>query len=160
MHYKIREIKPEDDEQICNIIKKVGAEYGAIGDGFGPSDPEVRCMSQHYNNANNALYLIATMDNQLIGGGGTAAFHGSKEICELRKLFLLPKSRGLGIGKELTQNCLEYARSLNFTQCYLDTLSSMKSAIGLYENLGFKHLQCPLDDTIHGGCDVWMIKNL
>ncbi len=160
MRYKIRKIRPEDDEQICQIIKTVGAEYGAIGDGFGPSDHEVRCMSQHYNDENNTLYLVATMDKQLLGGGGIAAFQGSEKICELRKLFLLPENRGLGIGRELTQRCLEYAKSRNYTQCYLDTLSSMKSAIKLYENFGFEHLRCPLDGTIHSGCNVWMLKEL
>jgi putative acetyltransferase len=34
----------------------------------------------------------------------------------------------------------------------------MTSAIALYEKLGFTHLERPLDGTIHGGCDVWMLK--
>jgi len=160
MRYTIRRIRHEDDEQICHIIKMVGAEYGAIGEGFGPSDQEVRCMSQHYNDVSNSLYLVASIDNQLIGGSGIAAFQKSKETCELRKLFLLPASRGQGIGRELTQRCLEYAKSKHYTQCYLDTLSSMQSAITLYESFGFKHLERPLDGTIHSGCDVWMLKEL
>lgn len=160
MSCAIRPIRHEDDEQICRIIKEVGAEYGAIGEGFGPSDPEVQCMSHHYKDANSALYLVAALDNQLIGGSGIASFHGSREICELRKLFLLPESRGMGIGRELTQSCLDYARSKHYTQCYLDTLSSMQSAIALYESFGFKHLEHPLKGTIHSGCDVWMIKAL
>jgi len=160
MHFEIRNIKPEDDKHICHIIKTVGAEFGAIGDGFGPSDEEVECMSQYYKEADNALYLVAVKDNQLIGGGGIAAFHKSTTICELRKLFLLPESRGLGIGKKLTKLCLEYAQSRQYQQCYLDTLSNMKPAITLYKRFGFRHLQEPLNETIHSGCDVWMLKEL
>lgn len=160
MHYEIRKIRAEDDIQIRHIIKTVGAEFGAIGNGFGPSDQEVDCMSRHYNETDNALYLVVLKDNQLIGGGGIAAFQKSTTTCELRKLFLLPESRGLGIGKELTVKCLEFARSKQYLQCYLDTLSSMKSAIALYQGLGFKHLARPLDGTIHSGCDVWMLKEL
>ena len=57
MRCTIRKIIHEDDEHICHIIKTVGAEFSAIGDGFGPSDAEVRCMSQHYNDANNAFQV-------------------------------------------------------------------------------------------------------
>src|SRR5690625_2742179 len=89
-----------------------------------------------------------------------AGFNGSREICELRKLFLLKESRGLGVGKALVVKCLEYARQKGYKECYLDTLSSMKSAIALYEKFGFVHLDRPLEGTIHNGCDVWMLKKL
>ncbi len=160
MTYTIQEICPEFDHAICGIIKKIGREYGAIGEGFGPSDAEVLNMSRHYNREAKSLYLLAMIDDRVIGGCGIASFKGSDDVCELRKLFLLPESRGLGIGKELTQRCLEFALSQGYKQCYLDTLSNMKSAIALYEKLGFRHLDKPFDGTIHCGCDVWMIKEL
>jgi len=158
--YEIQEIKPQHDAQVCEIIKKVGKEYGAVGEGFGPSDPEVDAMSQNYNDETASKYLVATINGSLVGGSGVAAFNDSEEVCELRKLFLLPESRGLGLGKKLTEDCLEYAKSKGYKKCYLDTLQSMKSAISLYEKLGFKHLEQPLEGTIHNGCDVWMLKEL
>ncbi len=160
MKYKIQEIQQVHDDAVCKIIKEVGAEHGAIGDGFGPSDPEVLSMSQYYNIESKSIYLVATIGGSVVGGSGIAPFNKSNDVCELRKLFLLPESRGLGLGKELTQKCLDFACSEGFKQCYLDTLSNMKSAIALYENLGFRHLDKPLDGTIHGGCDVWMLKEL
>ncbi|MCJ8348539.1 GNAT family N-acetyltransferase [Moritella sp.] len=138
----------------------MGEEYGAIGDGFGPSDAEVNAMSQHYADENASRYFIATIKGNIVGGCGIAAFNGSNDICELRKLFLLPESRGLGLGKKLTEDCLKYAQNKGYTKCYLDTLKSMQSAISLYENLGFKHLDKSLAGTIHNGCDVWMLKAL
>ncbi|WP_019614831.1 GNAT family N-acetyltransferase [Psychromonas ossibalaenae] len=160
MSYHISEIQPADDKTICNIIKSVGIEHGAVGEGFGPSDPEVECMSSHYNGNNNSRYLVAKIDGRVVGGGGIAPFNGSSETCELRKLFLLPESRGFGIGKALTEQCLDYAKSQGYLHCYLDTLSAMKPAIKLYENAGFRHLAQPLAGTIHGSCDVWMLKEL
>ncbi len=160
MSYTIEDISPEYDDVICQIIKRIGAEHGAIGDGFGPSDSEVLNMSQHYFKLSKSLYLIAKINGEVVGGCGIASFNNSNEICELRKLFLLPQSRGLGIGKALTQQCLNFSISQGYTNCYLDTLSNMKSAIALYEKLGFKHLNKPLDGTVHNGCDVWMLKQL
>ncbi len=160
MSYHISEIKPADNEIISAIIKSVGIEHGAIGDGFGPSDPEVQCMSRHYKQHNHSRYFVVTIDGRVVGGGGIAPFNGSSETCELRKLFLLPESRGLGIGKALTEKCLAYAQSEGYLHCYLDTLSTMKAAVQLYEKTGFVHLSQPLAGTIHGGCDIWMIKEL
>lgn len=160
MTYIIEEICPEFDDAICRIIKETGREYGAIGEGFGPSDAEVLNMSRHYNVSTRSLYLIARIEDRVVGGGGIASFKGRDEVCELRKLFLLSESRGMGIGKALTQRCLAFALSQGYKQCYLDTLSNMKSAIALYEKFGFTHLDKPFDGTIHGGCDVWMLKQL
>jgi len=49
MSYQIVAISKEYDASVSDIIKSVGAEYGAVGEGYGPSDPEVDCMSEHYN---------------------------------------------------------------------------------------------------------------
>jgi len=158
--FKIEEMKPEFDNVICQIIKSVGAEYGAIGDGFGPSDPEVLCMSQHYTRKSNSIYLVSIINSKVVGGCGIAPFIGRSDVCELRKLFLLPENRGLGLGKALTEKCLTYAKTKGYTKCYLDTLSTMKSAISLYEKFGFTHMAHPFEGTEHSSCDVWMIKNL
>ena len=160
MNYKIQPIQKADDSVVCEIIKEVGAEYGAIGDGFGPSDPEVLCMSQNYTDLSKSRYLVAKVEGKVVGGCGIAPFNDCQNVCELKKLFLLPESRGLGLGRTLTMQCLEYAKSEGFESCYLDTLKNMTSAIALYERLGFIHLEQPLAGTEHNGCDVWMLKQL
>ena len=160
MNYRIQEIKPQYDIKISEIINVVGKEFGAIGDGFGPSDAEVKAMSQYYKDEDASRYLVACIDNQIVGGGGIASFNNSPEICELRKLFLIPESRGLGIGKKLIEQNLEYAKNKGYKRCYLDTLASMTSAIELYKKLGFQSLDSALEGSIHNGCDVWMLKEL
>lgn len=156
----IEPIRPEQDAEIRAIIKAVGAEFGAVGEGFGPSDPEVDAMSAHYIADTKSLYLVATLNGKIVGGCGLAPFNNSEQVCELKKLFLLPESRGLGLGKALSEQCLSFATEQGFSSCYLDTLSSMTSAIKLYEKLGFEHLDKALDGTEHGKCDVWMLKPL
>ncbi|MFA5702595.1 MAG: GNAT family N-acetyltransferase [Advenella sp.] len=160
MAVEILEIQAAHDHDICNIIKKVGEEFGAIGEGFGPSDAEVGEMSAHYGDQNGSLYLVVRLDGRIVGGCGIAPFNGSHQTCELRKLFLLKEARSLGIGKDLLVRCLAYASQKGYKECYLDTLSGMKSAISLYEKFGFQHLDRPLEGVVHSGCDVWMLKKL
>jgi len=159
MSLKIVEVTPEVDGLVCEIIKNVGEEYGAVGEGYGPSDAEVENMSQHYSDI-NSLYLVAKLNGKVVGGCGVAPFNESSNVCELKKLFLLKESRGYGVGKSLTIQCLEYAKQQGYQQCYLDTLSNMDSAIRLYEKLGFEHLSEPLSGSLHNSCDVWMLKTL
>ena len=156
----ITQIKPEHNAAIRQIIESVGAEFGAIGQGFGPSDAEVQAMSEHYRSELKSRYLIASYNNKVIGGCGIAPFNNSAQTCELRKLFLLPENRRNGIGETLVQLCLDFAIEQNFQQCYLDTLSSMTAAIALYKKLGFNHLPQPMTGTEHNGCDIWMIKHI
>lgn len=156
----IEPIRREHDDDVCHIIKSVGAEFGAIGEGFGPSDPEVEAMSQYYTDDAKSLYLVAILDGKIVGGCGLAPFNQTSQTCELKKLFLLPESRGLGLGKDLTLRCLAFAKQQGFEQCYLDTLSSMVSAIQLYQKLGFNHLDQPMAGTEHSRCNVWMLKRL
>ena len=160
MNSHIVTIKAEYDTQVCEIIKKVGAEFGASGEGFGPADPEVLAMSQHYKDEDLSQYFVALINGRVVGGCGIAAFNHSAKVCELRKLFLQAEGRGLGLGEKLTKKCLHYAKNKGFQQCYLDTLTRMTSAVALYEKLGFRHLDKPLEASIHNGCDVWMLKNL
>ena len=117
-------------------------------------------MSQFYSDDLNSFYIVALVNNSVVGGCGIAPFNSSKEVCELKKLFLLPESRGFGVGKECIIRCLNYAKNKGFTQCYLDTLSTMKSAISLYSHLDFKQLKKPMNGTLNKKCDVWMIKDL
>jgi putative acetyltransferase len=155
----IQPIRPEQDERMCQIIRSVGREFGASGDGFGPGDAEVEHMSQHYP-LPHSRYYTAIYNNELIGGGGIAPFSTSRETCEMRKLFLLPRVRGKGIGRSLAETCLQFATEAGYHYCYLDTLNTMHAAIELYASLGFERLSQPLEGAIHHGCDVWMLKNL
>ncbi len=160
MSLEIVKVSKQYDADLCQVIKSVGAEYGAVGEGFGPSDAEVENMSQFYTEENHSLYLVALLDGKLVGGCGLAPFVPGSDTCELKKLFLLKESRGLGLGKKLSEMCLTFAKEQGFSQCYLDTRSNMTSAVHLYEKLGFEHLTQPLEGTLHNGCDVWMLKTL
>ncbi|WP_295898824.1 GNAT family N-acetyltransferase [uncultured Vibrio sp.] len=160
MNLEIVEVSPKHNDDLSRVIKAVGKEYGAVGEGFGPSDAEVDSMSTHYIKQNRSQYLVALLDGKVVGGCGLAPFGSDGATCELKKLFLLEESRGLGLGKRLSLACLQFAKEQGFRQCYLDTLSNMVSAVRLYENLGFEHLPQPLEGTFHNGCDVWMLKQL
>jgi putative acetyltransferase len=156
----IRPITSADDVAMAAIIRTVMPEFGAVGDGFAISDPEVDWMSQAYAQPRSA-YFVVERDGIVLGGGGVAPLVGGDgDTCELRKMYFLPQARGLGAGSTMMQRCLQEARGFGFTRCYLETLCGMDAAMRLYERSGFHRIDAPLGATGHGGCNTFYLLDL
>jgi len=56
----------------------------------------------------------------------------------MKRLFLLPVARGLGLGRVLTETVIGEARRIGYRELRLDTLPSMTAAMRLYGQLGFE----------------------
>jgi len=71
-------------------------------------------------------------------------------FCEMKRLFLLPDARGLGLGKALTEQVVEAARARGYRELRLDTLPTMEAAIDLYERAGFRRVTSYYEPTPPG----------
>ena len=158
--YTIRPIEARDDVAMANIIRSVMPEFGACGSGFAINDPEVDWMHRAYA-APRSAYFVVEVDGEVVGGGGVAPLEGGDPgVCELRKMYFLPRARGLGAGAAVMEKSLEKAREFGFTRCYLETLTGMDAAMRLYERSGFRRIDAPMGATGHGGCDIWYLRDL
>lgn len=156
----IRPIAPADDAAMASIIRAVMPEFGATGDGFAISDPEVDWMSRAYAAPRHA-YFVLERGGRVLGGAGIAPLAGGDAgTCELRKMYFLPEARGTGAGARMMSRCLDAARDAGFAQCYLETLCGMDAAMRLYERSGFRRIDGPMGATGHGGCNTFYLRAL
>ncbi len=82
--------------------------------------------------------LLAEYQGKTAGCAGLRDFGDG--VCEMKRLFVRPEYRGLGIGKALTKAVIEQGRNMGYKSMCLDTNRRMTEASGLYKSLGFKEI--------------------
>jgi putative acetyltransferase len=159
--YAVRPISTRDKAGAANLIRTVMPEFGAKGPGFAILDPEVDDMHAAYRGKRFGYWVVTNEGDAVVGGGGFAPLiGGDDDTCELRKMYFLPELRGLGMGQEMLERCMEGARKAGFAKMYLETLGNMTQARALYERNGFERLSGPMGTTGHFGCNAFYARHL
>lgn len=147
--YSVRNATPKEFNKIGDLMVGVYAKL----DGF-PSKIE---QPKYYKMLANigalteksaVKLLIAVSSNGKIGGGvvyfGDMKHYGSGGTATLEKnaggfrlLAVDPSLRGKGIGKMLTQACIQIAKNNKQEQLIIHSTKAMQIAWKMYENMGF-----------------------
>ncbi|MGB0430591.1 MAG: GNAT family N-acetyltransferase [Bacteroidia bacterium] len=101
--------------------QKLEVEFAGIEKMYGPP---------------KGCFLLAYYNGVLAGGVGLRYL--SDYTCEMKRLFVYPQFQKQGVGKKLCELIIKNAQELGYKAMKLDTVNRLKSAIKLYEKLGFK----------------------
>ena len=156
----IRNILQSDNAALAKIVKDTMAEFGVNRPNTVYYDPTTNALYEMFQKE-RAIYYVAEINNEIVGGAGVYPTDSlPNDTCELVKMYLVPKARGLGLGRILIEKCLQQAKDLGYKQIYLESMPELKQALKVYEKFGFEYLKGPMGNSGHTGCDLWMLKNL
>jgi ribosomal protein S18 acetylase RimI-like enzyme len=99
---------------------------------------ELENFSTEYSEPHGA-FLLAEQQGRHLGCVGVRPF--AEGVAEMKRLYVAPTARGLGVGKQLALASLETARRLGYTRILLDTLPTLTSALALYRSMGFRTIE-------------------
>lgn len=91
------------------------------------------------------------------GCGGVKLFDG--EYGEIKRMYVRPQFRGLGLGKSMLHHLADYARGQRVELLRLETGIYLTEAIGLYERYGFRRIP-PFGDYKEDPLSLYFEKRL
>jgi len=125
-----------DLAEVADLLREYAASLTVSLD-FQDFDREVAELPGGYAPPSGALF-VARLDGAAVG---CIALRRIDDVtCELKRLYVRPRTRGAGVGRRLVDAALAEARRLGYARIRLDTLPGMETAQRLYAELGFREI--------------------
>ena len=138
---------PERIEQARQLFEEY-AGWIEISLCFQNFDKELAGLPGDYAPPNGRL-LLAVQDNRLAGCVALRPLLDG--VCEMKRLYLRPEFRGLGLGKQLMVAIIDAAREIRYERMRLDTLpGKMDQALAMYRRSGLKEIEPYYENPVEG----------
>jgi GNAT superfamily N-acetyltransferase len=147
--YVILQAKPSDYEALGEMTVTVYEQLPGMPD--SSEQPEYYSMLKDVESRARIptikILIAVTPENELLGGvtfiGDVKYYASGGTVSEnincsgIRLLVVKPEARNSGIGKALTEACIQRAKDAGTSQVVLHTTKSMEIAWRMYEKIGF-----------------------
>lgn len=85
------------------------------------------------------LYTLAFSDDEVAGGVGFRRHDAV--IAEVKRLFVRPRYRGMGLARALMENLVQRLALMGYEKVILDAVPPTRNAQKLYESMGFQQIE-------------------
>lgn len=110
-------------------------------------EEELAGLPGKYADPFGALFIARNNSGNALGCVGLRPI-AVEGICEMKRLYVSPDGRGLGIGAALVNQVVDTARTAGYQRMRLDTLPTMTGAIKLYTRAGFNQISAYYDTPV------------
>ena len=88
----------------------------------------------------DGVFLVSRVDGRAVGCGGFCRFDETR--AELKRMYVVPGARGLGLGRELLAALEAEARAVGYAGIVLETGVLQDASLGLYTSSGYAPIPC------------------
>jgi ribosomal protein S18 acetylase RimI-like enzyme len=152
--FRLARARHAEEIAAAAILFREYADWLGIDLSFQGFEAELASLPGKYAAPTGALMLAYSPAGEALGCVAVRPLEGSA-ICEMKRLYVRPAARGLGIGAALVAAIVESAQALGYTEMKLDTLPSMSEAFALYQRFGFLPIPAyyhnPVPGTVYLG---------
>lgn len=147
------EVHPDSTEaQQC--LARYYAEIAARFDGgFDPGQSSAPTLDAF--TPPGGAFLVVRLDGALVGCGGFK--QDTPDIAYLKRMWVAPENRGLGLGRRLLEALEEKARELGYDKVRLETEKTLTEAQQLYRSSGYVEVR-PFNGELYA--HHWFEKEL
>jgi GNAT superfamily N-acetyltransferase len=132
----VRAARVPDELPVVRQLFRAYADSLGFDLGFQGFEDELAALPGDYASPRGAILLggRAAPEETL---GVVALRPLAPDVCEMKRMYVAPGARGLGLGRALGEAIVAEGRRLGYRAMRLDTIDTMTPAIALYASLGF-----------------------
>ncbi len=142
-HPLIAAVATADDLAAVRMLFQAYADGLGIDLGYQDFAHELAALPGNYAPPGGALLLARDRTGAPLG---CAALRPLGDVAEMKRLYVAPAARGIGLGTALMHAIVGEARRIGYRAVRLDTLPDMTAAQALYAAAGFR----PIDPYYAG----------
>lgn len=139
---------PADLEEVRGLLRAYAATLG-IDLAFQGFEEELAGLPGAYEPPAGALLIARSAEGPLLGCVALRSL-APDGCCEMRRLYVTPEGRGLGVGGALVDQVMGEARGEGYARMLLEALPGMEAALTLYRTRGFKAVPPFYDSPVEG----------
>ena len=132
----IRDWQPPDRQAAATVIQTVLAEYGLEWEPTG-ADRDVLTVEVAYQ-ATGGEFWVVEAQGTLVGTAAYYPISRSPNAVEIRKMYLLPRVRGQGLGTFLLHQLEQAIAAKGHHTIWIETATILQAAVQLYERRGYR----------------------
>jgi len=100
-------------------------------------DGKDHAFYDQFNKIHQIKYVIVAFDRESPVGCGAIKEY-SPDSMEVKRMYVIPEKRGLGIGSAILKELEQWAVELKYRRCLLETGKKQPEAISLYRKNGYQ----------------------
>ena len=152
--FVIRDWRKQDRDAAAGVIQTVLQEYGLPWQPESADRDAIEVESAYL--ATEGEFWVVEHNSFIVGTAAYQPIARGNQAVEIRKMYLMPCARGLGLGRHLLRKLEKAIAIKDYQEIWVETASILKEAVKLYELNGYK----PADGVETERCDLVYLKKL